>query len=277
MSARSISMPHLVPIAAGDDVARGPGIFADFLERNYKGYRVVENLYFHARRPYHEYRTSADLLSALDGLYKKASTLRTGPIFFGGEHSATFHIVSFLLRKLDSVCLIIFDAHSDCQGDEGAIHNWNFLRQLKATFGTRITLVHLGFRDLDQVALERICDELISVNVIASRGVAFAEQRIKAICGERHTHISIDVDVFDPLLFHSVKSPISGGLLPREVISLLRALVGCNVLSGDIVEFAPGQPLLMEMLLLADLFYELERICANSGHVYCSDGNPFPA
>lgn len=274
MSEMRVSLPHLVPIADGDEVRRGPKAFADFLERNSGGYRVVENPHFRGTRPYAEYANAEDLNLSLDKLYSRASSLGTGPIFFGGEHTVTFHLVSFLLKRFDSLCLLIFDAHSDCQGDDNQLHNWNFLRKLKDAYGRRLSVIHVGFRDVDERDLEDFCDEVLHIDTIARQGLEYVQKRIESLCTDRQVHISVDVDVLDPLMFQSVKSPISGGLLPVQIISILRALAGQSIVSADIVEFSANQPSLMEMLLLADLFYSLEKLCGHKGNVPRSNADP---
>jgi arginase family enzyme len=62
---------------------------------------------------------------------------------------------------------------------------------------------------------------------------------IHRIVGQSPAYLSVDVDSIDPAFAPGTGTPEFGGLLPREVNSLLRGLNGINLVGADIVEVSP--------------------------------------
>jgi arginase family enzyme len=58
--------------------------------------------------------------------------------------------------------------------------------------------------------------------------------------GPRYLHISFDIDVMDPAYTSGTGTPVPGGLTPREVFPLIRALCAQKNMAGfDLVELNP--------------------------------------
>jgi agmatinase len=79
--------------------------------------------------------------------------------------------------------------------------------------------------------------------------------------GGRAVYISIDVDVIDPLFFSSVDAPISGGLMPQQLLSILSDLGDCRLVGADVTAFnaaVTSRPL--ELMFLSDLLWTLSRL-----------------
>jgi agmatinase len=70
--------------------------------------------------------------------------------------------------------------------------------------------------------------------------VAASLEKIRVRLGERPVYVSVDIDVLDPAFAPGTGTPESGGLLSRELLAMLRGLVGLNVVGADIVEVAPA-------------------------------------
>jgi guanidinopropionase len=64
-------------------------------------------------------------------------------------------------------------------------------------------------------------------------------RRARAVVGDGPTYVSFDVDSLDPGFAPGTGTPEVGGLMPREVLALLRGLAGLNMVGGDVVEVAP--------------------------------------
>ena len=62
---------------------------------------------------------------------------------------------------------------------------------------------------------------------------------IHRIVGQFPAYLSFDVDSIDPAFAPGTGTPEFGGLLPREVNSLLRGLKGINLVGADVVEMSP--------------------------------------
>lgn len=67
-----------------------------------------------------------------------------------------------------------------------------------------------------------------------------AIKRLKARVSNRPIYISVDIDVLDPSHAPATGTPEAGGLTSRELLSVLRATAGLNIVGADVVEVAPA-------------------------------------
>ena len=63
--------------------------------------------------------------------------------------------------------------------------------------------------------------------------------RARAVLGDGPTYVSFDIDSVDPGFAPGTGTPEIGGLMPREVLQILRGMEGLNFVGGDVVEVAP--------------------------------------
>lgn len=181
------------------------------------------------------------------------------PIFLGGDHSIAAGTVGGVSHD-GPVGLVWIDAHGDANTPEtspsGNIHGM----PLAALFGLGApALVDLGrpgpkvafdraaligLRDLD--AGER---DLLSVHEVAAFtmtdvdefGIAEVARRALAhLAAVDRLHVSLDMDVVDPLEAPGVGTPVTGGLTYREAHLLMELLCrDGRVRSADVVEVNP--------------------------------------
>jgi guanidinopropionase len=59
------------------------------------------------------------------------------------------------------------------------------------------------------------------------------------VVGDSAAYLTFDIDSIDPAFAPGTGTPEFGGLLPREVNSLLRGLKDINPVGGDVVEVSP--------------------------------------
>lgn len=78
------------------------------------------------------------------------------------------------------------------------------------------------------------CEEIEGIGV---RGTI---EQMRARLGNRPVYVSVDIDVLDPAFAPGTGTPESGGLTSRELLMMLRATSGMNVVGADIVEVAPA-------------------------------------
>lgn len=253
-------LPVLVPFAASGDrnASRGAEAFARFIARNGAACRLPDHPFFRTPR-----RIDLDALpphrhaAAFADVFAEAEAEGTGPAFLGGDHGLTFHAAGAALARHGRLALIVLDAHTDLQGDERELRNWNVLRRLAETAGPALRILHIGCRDLDAPALRRHGIESLDAADLIRGGMAAAADRMRAAAEAMPAYLSIDLDVLDPLAFRAVRAPISGGLAPAELLFLVRSLAGTGLAGADIVEYSPTRPLAAEMLLMADIFFHL--------------------
>jgi agmatinase len=65
-------------------------------------------------------------------------------------------------------------------------------------------------------------------------------RRIRDRVGDAPVYVSVDIDVLDPAHAPGTGTPEAGGLATRELLGLLRKLVGLPIVSADVVEVAPA-------------------------------------
>jgi agmatinase len=105
--------------------------------------------------------------------------------------------------------------------------------------------MHIGIRGPLYAAKDLTDDKALGFQIFSSvefqdLGVNAAIEKMKARVGKRPVYISIDIDVLDPAHAPGTGTPEAGGLTSRELLSVVRATAGMNVIGADIVEVAPA-------------------------------------
>jgi agmatinase len=262
-----VSTPVLVPCARGDagpGPIEGPAAFAQFLEQFAGGYRAVEHRFFAQPRVLDVLadpeRVELDVLEVVD----EAARAGVAPIFFGGDHTITYPLLAAARERVADIALLVFDAHSDMQGSERELRNWNVMRRIAEDFGD-VVLVHVGFRDIDVSSFRAATDcHVTAIDLVNDEG-AFA-RALEALSG-RSVYLSIDLDVLDPVFCRAVAAPISGGLSSLQLFAMLDALDGQAIVAADIVEYDHRRRAGGEMVLLADLFHRVGCLCVGGDRV----------
>jgi arginase len=192
-------------------------------------------------------------------LGKKAVAAGEIPIFLGGDHSASIGTVGGVTDSAE-IGLIWIDAHGDFNTPETS-DSQNVHGMALATLlglgpkelvdvgrpGPKIqskNVVLLGVRDLDRVEKELI--KASGCTVFTMRDVDEVGIRIlltRILKGFDHLekiHVSLDLDVMDPLDAPGVGTPSQGGLTYREGQLIMEILAETEKLhSVDIMEINP--------------------------------------
>lgn len=193
---------------------------------------------------------------------KVAETVAAGqfPIILGGDHSIAMGSIAGLLRLRPQIGVLWFDAHGDFNTEEtslsGNIHGMpaavavgrskSVLTQL---FSQRVMdeskFVYVGVRDLDadEAQLLRTSKATVfSMHDVDRYGMREIIARALEIlsCGTDGVHLSIDIDVVDPIFAPGSGTPVSGGLTEREAHLACELLAQSDVLTSmDMVEVNP--------------------------------------
>ncbi|KAK3114074.1 hypothetical protein LTR53_007968 [Teratosphaeriaceae sp. CCFEE 6253] len=191
----------------------------------------------------------------------------------GGDHSIALPTLRALNKIHGAVAVVHFDAHLDTWHPAKYPSAWvdpdNPAEQSFFTHGTMFWVahneslilegksVHAGLRtrlsgigdnedDTAQGWVRIACDDIDDLGV---RGVA--ERILQQVGTETPVYLSIDIDVIDPGLAPGTGTPEPGGWTTRELIRVLRAIEGLNVVGADIVEVAPAYDGASEVTALA--------------------------
>ncbi len=83
--------------------------------------------------------------------------------------------------------------------------------------------------------------------------------------GDGPVYVTLDIDGLDPSFCPGTPVPEIGGLTPRDVQVMLRALGGCDVMGADICELAPAyDPTGISAVTAANMMFEMLCLVAQS-------------
>jgi len=186
------------------------------------------------------------------------------PMSVGGDHSILLPILRAIHAAHGPVALVQLDAHSD---------TWDQYWGMKYSHGTPVRraieegllaepyILQVGLRgqlygsdDMDYARRHKIA--MITSEEFHEKGVALVRQRLKGF-KYRKTYLSLDIDVVDPAFAPGTGTPQVGGLSSVQILDLVRALQGLNLVGCDLVEVSPQYDSAeITSLLAANLLFE---------------------
>ena len=141
--------------------------------------------------------------------------------------------------------MIHIDAHCDTSGiyEGSKFHHGGPFRQavLDGVLDPERT-IQIGIRGGADYLWEFSEDSGMTVlhaEHVAAMGIEAVAAQARRVAGAGPVYISFDIDSVDPGFAPGTGTPEVGGLMPREVLALLRALSGLDVIGADVVEVAP--------------------------------------
>jgi agmatinase len=165
----------------------------------------------------------------------------------GGDHTIALPLLRSVSRRHGPVALLHFDAHLDTWDTYfGAryTHGTPFRRASEEGLLDTTALSHVGIRgplygrnDLDDDL--RLGFGIVSSMDVMTRGVDDVVDALRTRIGDRPLYVSVDIDVLDPAHAPGTGTPEAGGLTSRELLAILRGLVGCQIVAADVVEVSP--------------------------------------
>ena len=189
-----------------------------------------------------------EAISSIHKSYDQLSERANKIVTIGGDHTITLPILRSLKAKHGAISVVHFDAHLDTWDSYfGAdyTHGTTFRRASEEGLLDPEGCMHIGIRGPLYAAKDLTDDKALGFQIFSSvefqdLGVNAAIDKMKARVGKRPVYISIDIDVLDPAHAPGTGTPEAGGLTSRELLSVLRATAGMNVIGADIVEVAPA-------------------------------------
>ena len=189
-----------------------------------------------------------EAISSIHKSYDQLSERAKKIVTIGGDHTITLPILRSLKAKHGPISVVHFDAHLDTWDSYfGAdyTHGTTFRRASEEGLLDPEGCMHIGIRGPLYAAKDLTDDKALGFQIFSSvefqdLGVNAAIEKMKERVGNRPVYISIDIDVLDPAHAPGTGTPEAGGLTSRELLSVLRATAGMNVIGADIVEVAPA-------------------------------------
>src|SRR6267142_4638515 len=183
----------------------------------------------------------------------------------GGDHSILLPILRSIHKKFGPVALIQFDAHNDTWGGYfGSPHSHGTPVRRAVEEGLLVTkdVLQIGLRG--QVYSKDDFDfgrkhgfTVVTSEELHRAGVARVGPHLKKL-SRRPVYVTLDIDVVDPAFAPGTGTPQVGGLSSAQILELVRALRGLNIVGCDLVEVsAPYDTGEITSLLAANLLFEL--------------------
>lgn len=183
----------------------------------------------------------------------------------GGDHSILLPILRAVHKQFGPVAFVQFDAHGDTWGGYfGSPHSHGTPVKYAVEEGLieKRSAIQVGLRG--QVYAESDFDfarkhgiEIVTAEEFHRDGVEPVKRYLKRF-GSSPTYVTLDIDVVDPAFAPGTGTPQVGGLSSAQILDLVRALRGLNLIGCDLVEVSPpydnGE---ITSLLAANLIYEL--------------------
>ncbi|MFF3554146.1 agmatinase [Streptomyces tsukubensis] len=166
----------------------------------------------------------------------------------GGDHTIALPLLRAVAKRHGPVAVLHFDAHLDTWDTYfGApvTHGTPFRRASEEGLIDLTAGLHVGTRGPLYSRQDLRDDERLGFAVISSpemetEGLPRAIERMLARLGDRPVYLSIDIDVLDPAHAPGTGTPEAGGMTSRELLAMIRALRGTNLVGADVVEVAPA-------------------------------------
>jgi agmatinase len=180
---------------------------------------------------------SRELLGAADRL-----------VCIGGDHTIALPLLRSVRERHGPVALVHFDAHLDTWDTYfGAAytHGTPFRRAWEEGLLLEDRSIHLGIRGPLFSAEDLVDDASFGFRILTAwdvleLGIAETAARVRERVGDAPMYVSIDIDALDPAFAPGTGTPEAGGMTSRELLGILRALRGLDLVGSDVVEVAPA-------------------------------------
>jgi agmatinase len=183
----------------------------------------------------------------------------------GGDHSISLPILRAIAKKYGPVALVQFDAHNDLWDEyfgSKYSHGTPFRRAFEEGILQDGNVLQVGLRgqvygedDFDFARAHKV--RMVTAEQFHAHGMAPVLRHLKSFA-RKPVYVTLDIDCVDPAYAPGTGTPQVGGFTSYQIIELVRALKGLNIISADLVEVSPPfDSAEITSLLAANLLFEL--------------------
>ncbi|PNS19733.1 Arginase [Sphaceloma murrayae] len=175
-------------------------------------------------------------------------------VTLGGDHTTTLSALRSTFDHWGKVSVIHFDSHLDTWdpkvlgggiSDYAGVNHGTFLHIAAEEGLIHNSSMHAGIRaPVVNKHYDLRHDKACGFSIVTARdldrvGVSGVVQRLKDRVQGTKVYISVDIDVLDPAYAPATGTAEVGGWTTRELLTILDALEGLEVVGADVVEVSP--------------------------------------
>ncbi|MCP5150563.1 MAG: agmatinase [Ectothiorhodospiraceae bacterium] len=191
------------------------------------------------------------LLRSMDHIERTTARLAEAgavPLGLGGDHSVSLPELRALARVHGPLALVHFDAHTDTWDSyfDGERYSAGtpFRRAVEEGLVVPERSIQIGmrgslFRESDISQSLELGYQVVTTDEAIALGPDGLGQRVRERVAGQRVFFSFDLDVVDPASAPGVQTPEAGGPTAREILSMIRALTGFEIVGADVVETNP--------------------------------------
>ena len=172
----------------------------------------------------------------LEDTVNELMDLKIKPIIIGGEHSSSIGVIKALNEKYEKLTVVHLDAHRDL-AFEYVGEKFSHATVMRRVHELGVDLVQIGIRS-SSADEEEFVKSTYNIqtfkNVDVQKHMDAIEYYLTNIDGP--VYISVDMDVLDPAIAPHVGNPVSNGLIPSEIETILKTLCHKDIVGLDVVE-----------------------------------------
>ncbi|MFH1391621.1 MAG: arginase family protein [Candidatus Diapherotrites archaeon] len=186
-----------------------------------------------------------DLETTEENIYSKAKeVIKQKPIFVGGDHSITYSLFKAFSEEFEKPCLLIFDAHADCDVFFKPVSHQDLNRAvIEENLIEKERLLIIGLRkvfDVEKPFFKEHKISIISSEEIHKNFNKAKEQLQKFLGEQKNIYLSIDIDALDPSIAPGTGYREENGLTKQEFFEVLEMVLDSGkVKAADLVEVNP--------------------------------------
>ena len=183
-----------------------------------------------------------------------------GLLSLGGDHFVAYPLLKPHARKYGApLSLLHFDAHSDTWADEdGRVdHGTMFYHAAKEGVVDPASSVQIGLRTRNE---DTMGFNILDGSWVHEQGIDAVISETKKILGDKPVYLTFALACLDPSYAPGTGTPVCGGLSTYQAMSIIRGLMGINLVGMDVVEVAPAYDV-GEITALAGAHIAMEMIC----------------
>lgn len=193
-------------------------------------------------------------------------------VTLGGDHSIALPLLRAHAGRHGPLAVVHFDAHPDTWDAEFEGHPYShgtpFRRAMEDGLIDREAYLQIGIRGptagpQDYRDAEALGARMVTLDAALEWGIPAVDEEIRKRVGSRPVYVTLDIDAVDPAFAPGTGTPEVGGFTSHQMLTLLRGLVGLNVVGADLVEVSPPfDHSGITSILAANLVFEVLSVMA---------------